>query len=135
MKFKPSSGPKEYSFNTVDPSELEELSKIDQVLFNMEKQSKRLIEARNRYLLKEAEKKHFEAKLVTKELDKTTKVTNQEALNRAYASEEYYKFSKELAELESIFEAERLMYVILDKTFQAIYLESKEELQFTRKQY
>ena len=44
--------------------EQDELSKLDQVLLNMEKQSKRLIEARNRYLLKNAEKKHFEAKLI-----------------------------------------------------------------------
>lgn len=115
-----------------------DLSPLEHCIKQLESWSKILMKSREAYLLKEAEKKHFEAKLVIKQLELHNEVnkypSHTEALTRSFATEEYFKFSKELALLESKYENDKLVYEVLEKNYQAVYLETKQEQLFTLKQ-
>ncbi len=77
--------------------------------------------ARNAYLTKEAERKHFEAVLVRKAEGKS----HAERTINAQATEAWLTFMKDLARLESVYEFQKLKYEILDKEWQAHYLTHK----------
>ncbi len=88
---------------------------------SLEEQNAVLGKARNAYLLKEAERKHFEAVLVRKAEGKS----HAEKLVNAQSTPEWATFQKELARLEAVFEFQKLRYEILDKNWQAEYLGMK----------
>jgi len=84
---------------------------------------------RNDYLTMEAERKHFEAKLVKAAEGKS----QAEKLTNAHATEEWLVFHKKLARAEAIYEFEKFKLEILDKEFQALYLQMKlDEKQIRR---
>jgi hypothetical protein len=77
--------------------------------------------ARNSYLEKEAERKHFEAVLIRQAEGKSM----AERTVNAQATEVWMRFMKDLARLESVYEFQKLKYEILDKEWQAHYLTHK----------
>ena len=91
---------------------------LKELLRAMEQQNDVLARARNRYLSKEAERKHFEAVLTRKAEGKSI----AEKRVNAEAMPEWFEFHKELARLEAIFEFQKLKWEILDKEYQATYL-------------
>lgn len=104
------------------------LSPLEESIKQLESWCKILMKSRQAYLLKEAEKKHFEAKLVMaqEEISSDGKVIAFSIKQaKAYASNEYLEFSKQLALLESKYENDKLVYEVLEKNYQAIYLETK----------
>lgn len=86
-------------------------------LNNLSEQNERLKRARNSYLLKEASRKHFEATLIKGAEGKS----HSEKLVNAQATPEWLEFAAALAELEGVFEFEKLKYEILDKAFLSEY--------------
>lgn len=78
--------------------------------------------ARNSYLAKEAERKHFESTLIQSADGKS----QAEKLVNAQAMPKWPEFAKALARLESVYEFEKFKLSILDKEYQAQYLELKE---------
>lgn len=85
--------------------------------------------ARNSYLAKEAERKHFESTLIQAAEGKS----QAEKLMNAQAKPEWLVFAKTLARLESVFEFEKFKLSILDKEYMAQYLELKENSQGARR--
>lgn len=73
--------------------------------------------ARDAYLAKEAERKHFESKLIRYAEGKS----NADRMVAAQSTDAWLVFHKELARLESVFEFQKLKYEILDKEWLAQY--------------
>lgn len=86
--------------------------------------------ARNDYLAREAERKHFEATLIAKAEGKS----HAERVVNAQATQEWLKFHKELARAEAVYEFQKLKYDVLDKEFQAAYLQLKMDGPLIKKQ-
>lgn len=82
-----------------------------------------LSRARDAYLAKEAERKHFESKLV----DESPGKSHAERVIKAQAREEWLAFHKKLNRLLSIWEFQKLKYEILDKEWLAQYLTLKSD--------
>jgi len=80
-----------------------------------------LSRARFNYLSKEAERKHFEARLIASAKGKS----HAERVVGAQASEEWRKFQVDLAKLESVYHFELLKHEVLDKEFLAQHLTLK----------
>jgi len=102
---------------------------LSSLLDKMERQCEVLGRARNDYLAMEAERKHFEARLVQLAEGKSQaeKVTN------AQASEDYLEFHKKLARLLAVFEFQKLKFEVLDREFWAVYGAHKSEDRMIRK--
>jgi hypothetical protein len=92
-------------------------------------QNKKLRDARNAYLLKEAERKHHEAVLIQSAAGKSS----AEKTVNAQASDEWLEFQQELAVLEGAYEFERLKYEILDKAWTSEYGTYKIEERIIKK--
>jgi hypothetical protein len=92
-------------------------------------QNKTLRDARNAYLLKEAERKHFEATLIQGAAGKS----HAERTINAQAAIEWFAFHVELALLQGAFEFEKLKYEILDKAWTSEYGTFKVEEGLIRK--
>lgn len=90
-------------------------------LNDLSRQNEALNVARGAYLLKEAERKHFEACLVKVADGKS----HAERLINAQAEIAWLKFQRELAGLETAYEFEKLKYDILDKAYLAEHLSLK----------
>lgn len=84
-------------------------------------QSEILSEARRLYLLKESERRHFEACLIKGSEGKS----HAEKVVNAQASPLWLDFHKGLSELEAIYEFEKLKYEVLDKAYFAEHLSLK----------
>jgi hypothetical protein len=82
-----------------------------------------LARARDAFLLKEAERKYFEANLIKKADGKS----HAERLVNAQATDAWLTFHKDLARLESLFEFEKLKYDILDKGWLEKYSANKTD--------
>lgn len=95
---------------------------LDTILLTLGEQNVVTSKARNAYLAKEAERKTFESRLIQKAEGKS----HAEKLMNAQANEEWLTFAKALARLESVYEFEKFKLNILDKEYQAQYLELKE---------
>lgn len=95
----------------------------------MEAQNDALGKARNKFLTKESERKHFEAVLIRKAQGKS----HAEKSINAQATSEWLEFHRELARLEAIFEFQKLKFEILDKEFLANYLTIKTDGPLVRK--
>lgn len=102
---------------------------LTDIIAALTKQNDTLGAARNSYLSKEAERKHFEATLVAAAQGKS----HAERVINAQATEDWVQFAKELARLEAVFEFQKLKYDVLDKEFQALYLEAKLNAPLIRK--
>jgi hypothetical protein len=79
--------------------------------------------ARNRYLLKEAERKHFESVLVKNAEGKS----HSEKVIYAQATNEWLEFHKDLARLESVYEFQKFKLEILEKEWLAEYSSRKSD--------
>lgn len=90
-------------------------------LNNLSLQNDSLTAARGLYLLKEAERKTFEARLIRDAQGKS----HAEKTVHAQATDEWLEFHKALAQLETDFEHHKLRYDILDKAFLGEYLGAK----------
>lgn len=99
-------------------------------LNNLNTQNEMLKSARLAYLLKEAERKHFEAQLIASAEGKS----NAEKTINAQATKDWAEFQQELAVLQNAFEFEKLRYDILDKAFQAEYLSAKLDAETIKRQ-
>lgn len=88
-----------------------------------------LSKARHAFLEKEAEKKHFEA-LLTKTAE--GKSHAEKSMN-AQAKESWAAFHKDLARLESIYEFQRLKFSVLEKEYQANYIQIKLDADLMKK--
>ena len=108
--------------------------KIDRALAerlnNLSAQNDRLTAARGAYLLKEAERKTYEARLIREAEGKS----HAEKTVVAQSHEFWRKFHVELAELENAYEFEKLRYDILDKAFTAEYLSMKLDADTIKRQ-
>lgn len=89
----------------------------------LEAQAVMLSRARDLYLAKEAERKHFESKLIASAEGKS----HAERVIKAQATNEWLKFHKDLARLLSVFEFQKLKYEICDKEWLAQYLTLKSD--------
>ena len=87
------------------------------------KQNARLRDARNAFLLKDAERKHFEARMVQSAGGKS----HAERTVNAQAHPEWLEFQRELAALQGAYEFEKLKYEILDKAYLAEHATFKIE--------
>lgn len=100
-------------------------SKLDRALAlrlnNLSLQNDALTAARGLYLLKEAERKTFEARLIKHAVGKS----HAERTVDAQATDEWLTFHTELARLETDFEHHKLRYDILDKAYLAEHLSAK----------
>ncbi len=81
------------------------------------------------YLTKEAERKHFEASLVRNAAGKS----HAEKLVSAQSSEQWLRFHKDLARLESVYEFQKFKMEILNKEYLAIYATYKVESDHLKK--
>lgn len=86
--------------------------------------------ARYRYLVMEAERKHFEACLIRDASGKS----HAERVNVAQANGSWVIFHKKLARREAVYEFQKLKYEILDKEWLAQYLELKTDEGLVRRQ-
>lgn len=96
----------------------------------LSKQNDTLGKARNAFLAKEASRKHFEATLVRAAEGKS----HAEKLVNAQARLEWLEFQTALARLEAVFEFQKLKYDVLDKEYQAAYLQLKLDGPLIKKQ-
>jgi hypothetical protein len=99
-------------------------------LNNLNEQNEKLSEARGNYLLKEVERKHFEARMITAAAGKS----HAERTTAAQATQEWLTFQQELAGLEAEFEFQKLRYDILDKAYLAEYLSAKLDADTIKRQ-
>lgn len=99
-------------------------------LNNLNAQNDILKAARLAYLLKEAERKHYEAALIREAEGKS----HAERVANAQATQHWRMFHVELSKLETEFEFQKLRYDILDKAFQAEYLSAKLDADTIRRQ-
>lgn len=105
-------------------------SPLDELKSALETHNEVLGRARDKYLAKEAERKHFESKLVQGASGKS----HAEKLINAQATTEWLEFHKSLARLESVFEFQKLKFSILEKEWQAQYLTTKIDSTLISKQ-
>ncbi len=105
-------------------------SPLQPLLEALEKQNTTLGVARNNYLMLEAEKKHFEASIVSRLLGKSY----AERLNAAQAQPEWVEFQKKLARAEAVYEFEKLKFSIMEKSWQSEYLSLKLDGAVIKKQ-
>lgn len=104
------------------PSDVEfHLNPLQKLCKALDLQNDVLGKARNAYLLKDAEKRHFESKLIQKAQGKS----HAEKAVNAQATEDWLKFHKELARLEAVLEFQKLKYQIIDREFLAEHLAMK----------
>ncbi len=103
-------------------------SELKKIILMLQTQNDVLSRARYEYLTKEAERKHFEARLVMAEAG-IEKQSHALSLSKAQASDTWLKFQQDLAKLQSVFEFQKLKYEILDKEFLAVYGTMKIEAQ------
>ncbi len=96
----------------------------------LSKQNETLSAARSLFLLKDAEKKHFEANLIRHAGGKS----HAESVVIAQSTNEWLVFQRELAGLESNFEFQKLKFEILDKAWLAEYATYKIDERVIRKQ-
>lgn len=99
-------------------------------LNNLNEQNEMLTKVRNLYLLKEAERKTFEAKLIRDAIGKS----HAEKTVNAQATDEWRAFHMALAGMETDFEHHKLRYDILDKAFTAEYLSMKLDADTIKRQ-
>src|ERR1700726_701497 len=97
-----------------------DLNKLIETLY---KANEGLARSRHAYLMKEAERKHYEARLLSEASGKS----HSEKLTIAQSSDDWLKFHKELARLESIYQFDLFKYRILESQFQATYLQTKQD--------
>ncbi len=81
--------------------------------------------ARFKFLSLEAEKKHFEAVLVSAALGKS----HSERVTSAQATAEWLDFHKKLARAESEYEFLKLKFSVLEKEYLAVHLTLKLDAQ------
>lgn len=96
----------------------------------LDKQNDILGKARNDFLIMEAERKHYEAKLIRESSGRS----HAEKVVEAQATEKWLIFHKELARLEAILEFQKLKYQILDKEWLAQHLSLKLDASTIRRQ-
>lgn len=99
-------------------------------LNNLNAQNERLTQARGAFLMKEAERKTFEASLIKNAVGKS----HAEKTINAQATSDWLKFHLDLSILENQYKFEELRYDILDKAFQAEYLSAKLDSDTIKKQ-
>lgn len=99
-------------------------------LNNLSAQNEILRVAREAYLLKESERKHFEAVLIREAAGKS----HAEKVVNAQASDGWVRFSRALAKLESRYEFEKLKFDILDKAYLAEHASFKVDGNMIRRQ-
>lgn len=94
---------------------------LSELLAALHRQNDILGVARNKYLLKEAARKHFEAEMISgcPEASQAARVTT------CQAQPEWLEFHVELARLESIYEFQKLKFTIMEKEWQTQYLMHK----------
>lgn len=102
---------------------------LDQATENLHAQNKVVGRARDLFLVKEAERKHFEASLI----QGASGSSHAERTINAQATDAWLKFHKDLARLEAIYEFEKFKLSILEKEFQSQYLEIKDAERMIRK--
>jgi len=102
---------------------------LSEIIDKLDRQNDTLGIARNAYLAKESERKHFEATLIQAASGKS----HAEKTVNAQALPEYARFQKDLARLEAVFEFQKLKFEVLDKEFQAQYLQAKQDAPVIRK--
>ncbi len=103
---------------------------LNQIINALDKQADVLGIARNDYLAKEAERKFFEANLISKAPGKS----HAERLNWAQSQEEWLGFHLALARLESVFEFQKLKWTVLSHEYQAQYLALKMDGEMVKRQ-
>lgn len=103
---------------------------LDPIIQNLHDQNAKTARARHDFLEKEAERKNFESKLIKSADGKSF----AEKTMNAQATEQWDKFQLALAKLESVYEFEKFKLSILDKEYQAQYLELKDSERMLRKQ-
>lgn len=104
-------------------------SQLQLCIDRLNKQNESLGKDRNAFLLKEAERKHFEATLIQNAEGKS----HAERTTNAQATEEWLSFHKDLARRQSVFEFQKLKFEILDKEFWAEYGSAKAEDKIIRR--
>jgi hypothetical protein len=96
-------------------------TQLDHARAILEQQARVLSKAKHRFLVKEAERKHFEAKLIQAASGRS----HAERLINAQATEDWLRFQKDLARKEAIFDFQKLKYDLLDKEWLAQYQANK----------
>lgn len=96
-------------------------SPLSDLISHLHKQNEILGKARDAYLSKDAEKKHFEATLTSNAKGKS----HAERVTAANADKSFLEFHKSLARLEAVFKFQELKFQILEKEFQSGYLQLK----------
>lgn len=98
-------------------------SRLTELTGMLHRQNETLGKARNEYLLMEAQRKHFESKLVMG--FKASNSSMAEATAQAQGSTAWLTFHQSLARLEAVYEFQKLKFTIIEKEYQSCYLEMK----------
>lgn len=99
------------------------------IMHALERQTDAVGKARAEYLAKKAEKRNLEARL-KKEADGDSQVAK---VMNADAHPAWLEFEKALARLEAVYEFQSDKLDLLNKEYQAQYLELKDNAEFLRK--
>ena len=94
---------------------------LKEIISSLNKQADLLSKARNAYLTREAERKHFESTLIQSSPGKS----HAERVINAQATKEWVAFHKDLARLQAVFEFQKLKWDVLDREFLAQHLALK----------
>lgn len=110
-------------------------SQLQHCLNRLNIQNETLAKVREAYLLKEAQRKHFEATLINlNPIGYNLKPKSySDRLADAHSSKDYLDFMTELAKLEAELEFQKLKYFILDKEFLAQHLSLKVDSEVIRR--
>lgn len=104
--------------------------RLDEIREKLEAHNVVLGRARDLYLAKEAERKHFEATMIMQASGKS----HAERVVAAQSKQEWKTFHVELARLESVYEFQKLQHEIINKEWLAEHLERKLTEPLIRKQ-
>ncbi len=103
---------------------------LSDVIRALEAQNQVLGRARHLFLLKSAQRGHYEATMIREAEGKS----HAEKANNAKTSAEWLEFSIALAKLESGYEFQKLKFQVMEKDWQSRYLSMKLDESLIKKQ-
>ena len=102
---------------------------LESIMAMLNEQKDELGRARNAYLAKKAMKRNLEARLKQAAVGKSAA---EKSMN-ADATDEWLHFEQDLARLEAIYEFQKDKFEVMEKEYQAQYLELKDNERMIRK--
>lgn len=106
------------------------MATLEELISQLERQNEVVGKARNEYLSLEAERKHYEARMIQNAEGKS----HAERQTNAQAEIGWLAFHKKLARAEAVYEFQRFKLEILDKEWLARYAALKSDTHMIKRQ-